>query len=240
MRASICMATYNGEKFILPQITSILSQLSEEDEIIISDDGSTDNTVSIIQGINDSRIKLIYNKGNHGFISNFENALNKATGKYIFLSDQDDIWEHGKLEMCIQQLQKYKLVVHDALLIDQNNKYLGKNYFETLHQHSNFLYNLYKTRFLGCCMAFKAEILQECLPFPKKIVGHDYWIGMYTLFKYPQETYFFNKPLIKYRRHGNNVSSSSEKSNNSFFFKLITKRYNILICIFNRYITRKK
>lgn len=236
MRASICMAVYNGEKFILPQITSILSQLSNEDELIISDDGSSDKTISIIKGINDPRIKIIFNKKKHGFISNFENALNNATGKYIFLSDQDDIWENKKLEVCIKQLQKYKLIVHDALLINQDEKTLGKHYFDTLHQHSSFLYNLYKTRFLGCCMAFRSEILQECLPFPKKIVAHDYWIGMYTLFKYPKDIYFFNESLVQYRRHGNNVSSSSEKSNNSLFYKIITKRYNILISIYKRYL----
>lgn len=236
MRASVCMATYNGEKYLKEQIESILCQLNENDELIISDDNSTDNTTSIIQKFNDPRIKLIHNK-RHGFVSNFENALKHATGEYIFLSDQDDIWVNGKINKCIQLLQDNIMIIHDAKIIDQYGCFHGKKYFSTLHHHSSFFFNLYKTRFLGCCMAFKKDILQECLPFPDKIVAHDYWLGMYTLFTYPKSVLFLDCPLIQYRRHGNNVSSSSEKSRHNLFFKLITKRFNIICNIIKRSIT---
>ncbi|MEM7184509.1 MAG: glycosyltransferase, partial [Spirochaetota bacterium] len=110
---SVCIATFNGEKYIHEQLVSILQQLGTNDEIIISDDSSTDNTIKMIHAINDKRIKIYHNNVRNP-IQNFENALRKAQGKYIFLSDQDDIWLETKISITIEHLQKYDLVVHDA------------------------------------------------------------------------------------------------------------------------------
>lgn len=239
IKVSVCMAVYNGEKFIKQQIESILKQLATNDELIISDDGSTDETLRIVNDFRDCRIKLISNTQKHGFIENFENTLCHASGDYIFLSDQDDIWEVNKIERCLYFLQRYDMVVHNALLVNYKGDSLNKNYFDTLHTSNGFLYNFYKTRFLGCSMAFKRKVLVECLPFPKNIVAHDYWIGMYWLFKYHQNVYFSEEVLMRYRRHGGNVSTSSEKSNNSFFYKVLTKRLFLLEAVIKRFIKIK-
>lgn len=82
-------------------------------------------------------------------------------------------------------------------------------------------------------------MLVECLPFPKNIVAHDYWIGMYWLFKYHRNIYFSEEVLMRYRRHGGNVSTSSEKSNNSFFYKVLTKRLFLLEAVIKRFIKIK-
>lgn len=93
---SVAMASFNGEKYIKKQILSILDNLNEDDELVISDDGSTDCTLQIIKEFQDSRIKLI--KGNHeGINKNFENAIVHCMGDYIFLSDQDDEWYPSKV-----------------------------------------------------------------------------------------------------------------------------------------------
>ena len=84
MNISVCMASYNGEKFIKRQIISILSQLSKKDELIIIDDASTDNTISIIKKINDNRIKLSVNEKNIGPVNTFNKALNSAKNELIF------------------------------------------------------------------------------------------------------------------------------------------------------------
>ena len=97
-KISVCIATYNGERYIREQLDSILSQLSLDDEVIISDDGSKDSTIEIISSYLDSRIKVFKNNGKHGYVGNFENALNHSSGDFIFLSDQDDIWELQKIE----------------------------------------------------------------------------------------------------------------------------------------------
>lgn len=228
---SVCMACYNGHKYIRQQIDSILCQLSEEDELIISDDGSKDNTCAIIQNYNDSRIKLVHNQTNHGFIGNFENALREAKGDYIFLSDQDDYWKAGKIKTVIPQLQNYQLVIHDAELVDGEGKSLNKRYYECMHSKKGFFANLWKTRWLGCCMAFRKELLDYCLPFPKGIVGHDHWISTIGMFKFKYS--YMPDVLMCYRRHGDNISPSGEKSNTSWAYK-IKKRIGVMILLMIR------
>ena len=88
---TVCIATYNGGKYISKQIDSILNQLSDSDEVIVSDDGSKDDTLDIITAFHDKRIEVFKNDGRHGVVPNFENALSKAKGDIIFFSDQDDI-----------------------------------------------------------------------------------------------------------------------------------------------------
>lgn len=228
------MTTYNGEKYIKEQLESILMQIGHDDELIISDDGSQDHTLDIISSCQDKRIVLLQNQGKRGFVGNFENALSHSKGDVIFLADQDDVWKPNKMEVIKEKLQQYDLVIHDAEMIDGDGHLLGKTYYSTLHHRKDFLSNLWKTRWLGCCMAFRREVLEASLPFPSNIVGHDYWIGMLGMLKF--RYCFMDDILICYRRHGNNTSPSGEKSTNSFFYKLITKRLNIAIALLKRYI----
>ncbi len=228
---SVCMATYNGAKYIEEQLSSILLQLKECDELIISDDGSSDYTCDIIQKMNDPRIKLIFNKGVHGYVGNFENAMKNAKGDYIFLSDQDDIWFSNKVKVLSESLQKSMLVVHDALLVDGNGNSLGKTYFSVMHQKCGFWANLFRPRYLGCCMAFRKEILDFVMPFPSYRRGHDYWIGCITSSKYPIE--FLADVLIAYRRHEKNASTSSGKSEKGLYDRL-EKRFNMLVLVVGR------
>lgn len=223
---SVCMATYNGGRFIREQIESILVQLGADDELIVSDDGSKDDTLDVIASFDDPRVKVFHNEGRHGFVWNFENALVRAKGDCVFLADQDDVWKPNKVATVMSYLTKYQLVIHDAELIDGEGRPIGKNYYSCLHQHTNFLHNLWKTRWLGCCMAFRREVLDYCLPFPPKTVGHDYWIGMLgmTRFSYC----FMSEVLMSYRRHGDNASRSSEKTTNSFYYMIFTKRGYLL------------
>lgn len=226
---SVCMATYNGGKYIKEQIDSILPQLGENDEIVVSDDGSKDDTCAIIDSYNDSRITLFHNEGKHGFIGNFENALRRCNGDYIFLSDQDDFWKPNKVASVMKQLRDYSLVIHDAEIVDGEGVSKGYTYYSSMHHSSLFLMNLWKTRWLGCCMAFRREVLNYCLPFPSKIEGHDYWIGMMGMLKF--KYLFMPDVLMCYRRHGDNVSPSGEKSPNSLFYKLFVKRWNLVKAI---------
>ena len=104
MSISIAMATYNGEKYIKDQLDSILVQLGKDDEIIISDDKSTDQTTEIIKKYikEDSRIKLLEGP-QKGFVKNFENALLNCSNEIIFLCDQDDIWLENKKEKVLEK-----------------------------------------------------------------------------------------------------------------------------------------
>ena len=138
---SVCMATYNGERFIKEQIDQILPQLSQDDELIISDDGSTDRTLEIIASYKDERIKVFHHqkKGNKYYptlslcysTSNFENALQQAKGDYIFLSDQDDIWEKNKVKICVELLRNYDYVIHNFSVINENGVFLQEKFYQS-------------------------------------------------------------------------------------------------------------
>lgn len=235
---SVCMTTYNGERFIKDQIDSIRCQLSADDEIIVSDDGSTDDTLKILEHLSDDRIKIFHHR--HQYTSkykfnltsrNVSNALEKAKGEIIFLADQDDIWMPNKVNICIKKLIQSDLILHDCEVVDQDAHILHHSYFELNRSKKGLIHNLIKNSYLGCCMAMKKSVIDFALPFPDQEVPHDIWIGLLAEKKF--EVSFLPDKLIRYRRHGENLSASSEKSSNSMAFKL-NYRFIILKEYFKR------
>lgn len=221
---SVAMATYNGEKYIYEQITSILANLISTDEIIISDDGSTDNTISIIKGINDSRIKLI-NGPKNGVKQNFANAILHCTGKYIFLSDQDDIWLPNKVDSVLKYFKEYNCtcVVHNCDVIkNKKEDIIIKSFFDYRHSKPGIVKNIIKNSYLGCCMAIRDDMVKHILPIPNNIEMHDQWIGIISE-KYGKSI-FIDEILIHYRRHENNVSSMKHYP----LWKMIKNRITII------------
>lgn len=229
---SVCIATYNGEKYIVDQLKSILSQELPVDEIVISDDSSTDRTVEIIQSFKDSRIKIFTNNKFRDVVCNFQNALEHATGDYIFLSDQDDVWCLNKTKVLRDCLYNYDLVVSDAFLIDGEGSVIEDSFFKLRNSGTGFSKNFYKNTYIGCCMAFNRKILEKSLPFPPNIPMHDIWLG--CIAEISGSTYFCKEKLVYYRRHSTNASPTGEKSCYSLFdkFKL---RYRLLCSLAKRY-----
>lgn len=207
---TVCMATYNGSKYLGKQIDSILSQLSEKDELIVSDDGSKDNTLEILESYHDKRLKVFLNQGRHGVVPNFGNALSRASGDIIFFSDQDDVWAENKVKIMLKELGDADLVVHDALIMDGEDKISDVNYFSIRTPHKGYWHNLWKNCFVGSCMAFRKSMLPYVYPFPKHILWHDMWIGLVVSKK--GRVKFINDKLLYYRRHGDNASATGEKS----------------------------
>jgi glycosyltransferase involved in cell wall biosynthesis len=222
---SVCLASHNGEKFIYQQIISILNQLEDNDELIVSDDGSTDSTIQIITNINDRRIKLVNfiqpvepRKDSLNFryaTKNFENALLYAKGKYVFLSDQDDIWLPNKKNKMVEKLKKYELVMCNFSIIDEKDKIIKQRYYNKSPISRYTLLNILKSKYLGCCLAFRASLLNKVLPFPDDLIAHDFWIGCIS-----DSFLFIEEPLHLYRRGNNNVSTSTKKSGNRFLYKI--------------------
>ena len=215
---SVCIASYNGCKDMKEQLISILSQLSCDDEIIVSDDGSCDGTLEIVSNMEDSRIKEVLNIEKHGVVPNFENAIKYASGDYIFLCDQDDLWVENKVKTCVEALQSVDLVVHNSLLMDGVGNVSDIDFFSLRKSTAGYWKNLYKNSFIGCCMAFRREILDYVLPFPEHILWHDMWIGLMVEKK--GKTMFIEDKLLYYRRHDNNASATAEKSSFSFLFQI--------------------
>lgn len=205
-KVSVAMATYNGEKYIKEQIKTILNNLDDKDELVISDDGSSDMTIEIINKINDKRIKLLEGP-RKGLKKNFENAIKNTTGDVIFLSDQDDIWMENKVEKVLECFNNnnYILIQHDAVVVDENDKVIYESFAEHRKVKTGVIKNLIKNSYHGCCIAFRKELIKEILPIPDNVYLHDEWIGIVA--ELNGKTYFLDEKLIKYRRHSENTSS---------------------------------
>lgn len=224
---SVCIAAYNGEKFIRQQLDSILGQLGENDEVIISDNGSTDSTTDIIKQIGDGRIRIIDGPEKKSPVFNFENALKYALGDYIFLSDQDDVWKDNKVEVCMAWLKDYDCVVSDAEMTDEKLDVIERSYFKVHDTRPGKIYNtLIKNCYMGCCMAFTRRVLEASLPFPKDIPLHDIWIGNVAAYKYNVK--FIDDKLIMFRCHENNSSFTARKKSGYSIFRMFMIRWTVI------------
>lgn len=209
MRISVAMAAYNGALYIGRQLDSILENLSAEDEVVISDDGSTDGTRAIIEEYrkNDTRIRLLDGPCG-GVIANFEHAIANCSGEYIFLADQDDVWTPDKVDKVMRAFSDSRacLIIHDAKVMNAElDRVLMESFFAYRRSRAGVFANLVKNRYMGCCMAFRSELVKKILPIPKDIPMHDQWIGLVSDYFYGKSC-FLREPLLYYRRHAQAVS----------------------------------
>lgn len=216
---SVCLATHNGEKYIRQQLDSILCQMGDDDEVIISDDGSTDGTISVIESLHDGRIVILnykqpyVSKYPHEYVCrNFQNALMRAKGDYIFLSDQDDEWMPDKVKTCMEALKTNDVVLHEFMHIDENDNVVSPIHYNGTFRPKNYFLRVGKH--YGCAMAFRRSVLDYALPFPQHLLLHDYWIGI--LAETLGSFVFLDKPLLRYRVHLENTSGN----HNSLIHKL--------------------
>lgn len=226
---SVVIAAYKGEKYIAEQVKSILLQLGESDELIISDDYPEGETKASLDGIlgKDSRVKYIHGRS-LGLIKNFEYAINHAKGDFIFLSDQDDVWLEGKIEAVMKEFNDgADVVMHDALITDGELNPTGDRAFVLNSAGKGIFKNILKNSYQGCCMAFRKEMKEYILPFPEKIPMHDQWIGLVGE-KYGN-VHLINHPYILYRRHSENVSGGG-----SSLMQKIMWRINIIGCLLRK------
>ena len=216
---TVCIATYNGERFVGEQIASILPQLAADDEIVLSDDGSTDKTLDIVRSFADRRIRIIDGPHRHSPTLNFERALREAKGDYIFLADQDDVWLPNKVEVCLNALQHCACVISDARVTDSQLRVTASSLYAILHINRSRLSNLlWRNGYTGCCMAFRSEGLRTALPFPSDIPMHDIWLGNVAAFCHSLR--FIDEPLVLFRRHRAAASCNGKGSHFSLWQKL--------------------
>lgn len=205
---SVCIPTFNGEQYIGAQLESILAS-PLVNEVIVSDDGSRDQTIEAIKTFNDDRIKLI--KGpRSGVISNYEYLLSQVSGDYIFLADQDDVWLPQKAKIMLKHLQDADMVVCDCQVVDEQLNLMYPSFFALRHSGPGLARNLLRNHYLGCCMAFRKSLLSFALPFPPDLPMHDWWLGLVA--EVFGKVVFIDQQLVMYRRHGGNVSLTSERS----------------------------
>ncbi|MBG9375436.1 glycosyltransferase family 2 protein [Panacibacter sp. DH6] len=208
---SIIMATYNGEKFIEAQLDSIVHQTYTNTEIIILDDGSTDNTRQILQRYASlyKNIQLIFNDTNLGYIKNFEKGCSIAKAAYVSFCDQDDVWDLDKTTILMQALGNATLVYCDDFLVNEKLQSLNRKHsdLKNLSSFDNCLYFATDNCVGGHNMIIKKEALQKMLPFPP-IMPHDLWCAFNACFY--SGIQYVDQPLVKWRQHGHNITTSSK------------------------------
>jgi glycosyltransferase involved in cell wall biosynthesis len=221
---SVCIATYNGEKFIGRQIESILEQLSPDDEVIIVDDCSRDRTTDVISGFNDARIRIFPNDRNHREVYSFGRALELCKGDTVFLADQDDIWLPGRVKMMEDALARSGalLVTTNFCSIDEEDRRIPLSFYGVRSEGSRrYLRNIAdifagRMNYFGCAMAMRRELIPVIVPIPDYVESHDLWIALAAnLFR---SNVHLNEATLLKRRHQTNVSGLV--SNRSLYMKL--------------------
>jgi glycosyltransferase involved in cell wall biosynthesis len=212
-KLSVCMATYNGSRYVHEQIASILPQLEEGDELVVVDDCSQDDTANEVQRFTDSRVRLVRNDRNCGVIRSFERALQMASGEIMFLSDQDDVWREDKVQKTLEAFSadpRVTLVVSAVQLMDVGGKHVPDTDRNRARFRGGVVATIMKNNYQGCAMAFRRAVIDAALPFPAGIPMHDSWIGLVN--EVVGQTKFLDEPLVRYRRHGQNATGNGRLS----------------------------
>jgi glycosyltransferase involved in cell wall biosynthesis len=233
MRISVCMATYNGARYLREQLESILIQMDRLDEMIVVDDGSSDDTVAMLRALGDGRVKLLLNERNHGPIRSFERALEQARGDLVLLADQDDVWLPGKRDAIVAAFERHpsaQVVVSDAQVIDAHGSLSMPSFMATRGGFRPGLFStLWKNRYLGCAMAVRRQALAAALPIPRRVPMHDMWLG--TVGSLIGDVVYLSTALIRYRRHGDNASPSRPQG----IVRMLRWRWALVISVVARW-----
>ncbi|MBT9184864.1 glycosyltransferase family 2 protein [Pectobacterium punjabense] len=228
----IAMATYNGEKYIVEQINSIINQTVENWTLYISDDDSLDNTVALIKefALVDDRIILINEERQGGVLGNFNKVLEATKADYVFLADQDDVWPRNRVELLLGEIQKKDkntegpmMIYSDLELVDENLNTIAESFYNSCKikplENIDPINLLWKCSVYGCTTVFNRALLKKCLPIPNGITMHDNWLALNAATE--NGLFYFDQTTIKYRQHDNNVVGGGR----SFFKKI---RYSLV------------
>ena len=229
MRISVALAYYRGEQYIREQLQSILPQLSLQDEVVISVDDITESGKILLRSLQegDDRIRIIRGPGK-GVVRNFDRAIRACRGDIIFLCDQDDVWTSDKVGRVMEAFEDpgTTAVLHNAVMIDGRGNLLHEpSLFEFRGSRTGLVKNLVRNSYIGCCMAFRRDLVSLICPIPKEMYMHDYWIGMAA--EKTGRVVLIEEPLLYYRRHGFNVT---DLSHGKLGF-MLTKRINMVRCL---------
>lgn len=228
LRLSIVMCTYNGARYLQAQLDSLLTQTRPPDEIVISDDASTDASVAMLDafalraGDRGIEVRVSRHPSNMGFVDNFSSALRKATGDVVFLCDQDDIWRADKLALMEARFayDPDLLLLHsDARLVDAQGRSLNCSMFQALQMtarelqaiHDGHAFDVVMRRSFvtGATAALRREAIALALPIASDWI-HDEWIA--AIVSAAGKMDFIDEHLIDYRQHGGNQIGARKRT----------------------------
>ena len=246
-KIEILMATYNGETYIREQIDSIINQTYKNWILLVRDDNSKDNTVSIIEEYEkkDSRIRLLRDKkGNLGFVRNFEELMANSLEDFIMFSDQDDYWIENRIEKYIEiitnlsseDMEKPLLIHSNSFICDKELNIKKEKFISNCAEDKEFDIVFFNYIVQGSTALVNRKLVNLALPFSSKVTLHDRYLHL--LAEFLGKRIFLNQSLMKYRQHDNNKIGA----NYSIVKKILKKRYfnnedrELILEIRNKYI----
>lgn len=214
----ILLSTYNGENYLKEQIDSLLGQTYQSFRLLVRDDGSTDQTVSILERYRekDSRIQLLPVGANLRTCQSFARLMEQATASYIFFCDQDDFWFPSKLEISLKKMKSLEerigkekpLLLHsDAVVVNQRLERISPSFWNYAGLHAEKTTRL--SRLLaqnvvtGCTTLINRALLEASLPIPKEALMHDWWLALVAAGLGQVEC--LSEATLLYRQHERNV-----------------------------------
>ena len=211
-KVAVIMSTYNGEAFVAEQLESIINQTYKNIEIVIRDDGSSDNTVGIIKEYQKkyNNIKL-YEGKNVGFVKSFFELLSLAKADYYSYADQDDVWIDNKIELAVNSLNE--LDASKPNMVFGNSDYYDENMKFISHGEKNKKYSFLKSLFACCGQGMTMTVNKKTRDMiiedtPKLCFFHDWWT--YILCMGLGNVAYNNVTTVKYRRRKENATSEGQ------------------------------
>lgn len=226
MKVSVLIAAYNGGAYIEKQLSSVLSQLGDNDEVIISDDKPGGDTYDAVKSfLGDPRIRYIHGPAK-GVDANKEFLLRECTGDVAFLCDQDDVWLDGKVKRVMSAIEGGACcVLHNAYITNENLEKSGKTLFGDRGARTGIMHNIIRNCYTGACMALTRQAFTAALPFPKNLPMHDQWLGLVS--EKVGRVELIYEPLLLYRRNPGSMTGGKTS-----LMQKITWRINIAKNIF--------
>lgn len=215
-QVSVCLATHDGAEYVVEQVSSILAQLGPDDELIVVDDASADDTVAILRVLGDARLRIETNPRNLGYVKTFERALSLASGEHIFLTDQDDVWPPGRVKVMQEALLRAAVVAGNVAVLG------GPDHLSSPYGAANWVLNgdpsarplpwllrlaASNAPYFGSAMAVRADVLRVALPFPDSVRElHDAWLALLGLSA--RSIVHLPDRVVLRRVHGGNASGT--------------------------------
>ena len=210
----ILLPVYNGENYLKEQIESILLQSYKNLRLLIRDDNSTDNSVSIINEYSnkDARVLVIKdNFGNLGLVKNIEKLLENSTSEYIMFTDQDDVWFQNKMEkmyeLIVNKDKDIPILLHSNCYVTDEKLNIKKEFLKNSVEEYTIRDMFFKFFVQGSSTMINRKLKEHALPFVDNIYVHDRYL--HILSEIYGERYFLNEPLMYYRQHSKNLIGSN-------------------------------
>lgn len=227
MEVSVVLTTYNGEKYLLELLDSLRTQTWAIDEVIICDDGSTDNTaVLVTKYIKEYQLnnwKMIINHPNKGWKKNFRDGILMARGEFVFPCDQDDVWKNNKIERMVSVMSQNK----EIMLLSSDYQTIYEAGGKKVEEATNIDQKLEKVPFdyhfaignrPGCVMCVRRPLIEAVRPIWEDWYPHDAFLWTSAIFM--DGCYILHEPLINYRRHSENTTNHVTRNKKAVLLSL--------------------